>query len=111
MTPKEIAQTILAQLGGQRFIAMTGVSKLAYKDSTLYMRLPRNASAANRLSITLDPTDTYTMRFFYQSGGTLNKKTLAPTPIKEKDVEVINDVYCDQLAEIFEHVTGMYTSL
>ena len=60
-----IAGTILEQLGGNKFIAMTGASHFVSDGNTLRMTLPKNGSKANRLYITLDEgTDTYTMHFF-----------------------------------------------
>ena len=60
-----IASIILEQLGGNKFIAMTGASHFVSDGNTLRMTLPKNGSKANRLYITLDEgTDTYTMRFF-----------------------------------------------
>ena len=58
-----IAATILAQLGNAKFIAMTGAKNFMGFGNGLSMQLPRNASKANRLKITLDATDTYTVEF------------------------------------------------
>ena len=73
----KVANTILEQLGGQKFLAMTGANHLVADGNTLRMTLPKNASKANRLYITLDATDTYTMHFFKYTAGHLNKKTFA----------------------------------
>ena len=48
------AQFILRQLGGSRFIAKTGAKIFAYNGNTLGMTLPKNASKANRLYITVN---------------------------------------------------------
>lgn len=106
-----VARTIIEQLGGHKFIAMTGVKDLLSDGNTLRMRLPRNASKANRLWVTLDADDTYTMRFFKFTAGRLNKKTFAWSDDKTVEVVEYNGVYCDQLQSIFTEVTGMYTSL
>ena len=89
-----IANTILEQLG-----------------STLRMTLPKNRSKANRLYITLDATDTYTMHFFKFTAGRLNKTTFAWTPDKQEDIKIISGVYADMLQEIFTATTGMATHL
>ena len=59
-----VANTILEQLGGNKFIAMTGAKNFLSDGNTLRMTLPKNRSKANRLYVTLDTTDTYPMYFF-----------------------------------------------
>ena len=107
----KIADIILEQLGGNKFLAMTGANHLVSDGNTLRMNLPKNASKANRLWITLDADDTYTMNFFKFTAGRLNKKTFAWTEDKKVDVKEIKGVYCDMLQDIFTSVTGMYTHL
>lgn len=107
----KIADIILEQLGGNKFLAMTGANHLLADGNTLRMNLPKNASKANRLWITLDEDDTYTMNFFKFTAGRLNTKTLTFTEDKKVDVKEINGVYCDMLQDIFTSVTGMYTHL
>ena len=106
-----IANTILEQLGGQKFIAMTGANHFVADGNTLRMALPKNASKANRLYITLDATDTYTMHFFKYTAGRLNMKTFAWTEDKTVEVKTISGVFWDSLQAIFTEVTGMYTHL
>ena len=94
-----VAKTILDQLGGNKFIAMTGSKNFIGGDDFLSMRLARNKSGANYLRITLSSMDDYTVEFFkmtkfdlisvYSSGG----------------------VYCDQLQNLFTSVTGLDTRL
>ena len=107
----KVAETILQQLGGNRFVAMTGAKNFVADGNTLRMSLPRNASKANRLYITLDASDTYTMRFFHYSPARLNRKTYTWSDDKVKEIKTLHDVYCDQLQEVFIAVTGMYTHL
>lgn len=107
----KIAETILEQLGGNKFIAMTGAGNFVSDGNTLRMTLPKNRSKANRLYITLDGTDTYTMDFFKYSAGHLNKKSFAWVPDKLEDVKTVSDVYADMLQDIFTAVTGMCTHL
>lgn len=110
-----IASIILEQLGGNKFIAMTGASHFVSDGNTLRMQIPRNKSKANRLWITLDFDDTYTMRFFrYRAPGTrIDYKRMTVHDIKEinEDVYTVSGIYCDQLQEIFTKQTGMYTHL
>ena len=96
----EVPFTILEQLGGKRFIVRTGSSNLIPEANSLTMNLVKNKSGASKLSITLDPTDTYTMRFFKN-----------PAQEQGNEIEIYHGVYCDQLQQIFEEVTGLDLSL
>lgn len=106
-----IATTILEQLGGGRFLAMTGCHHLVDDGRTLRMSIPRNFSKANRLYITLDWDDTYTMRFFYYRSGWISTKTGKEVEPKTVEIKTVKGVYFDMLEEIFTSVTGMYTRL
>lgn len=106
-----VANTILEQLGGNKFLAMTGANHLLSDGNTLRMNLPKNASKANRLWITLEADDTYTMKFFQFTAGRLNKKTYSWTKDKTVDIKEFNGVYSDMLQDIFTSITGMYTHL
>ena len=108
-----VADTILQQLGGQRFIAMTGSNHFVSDKNTLRMHLAKNMSKANRLDITLEFDDTYTMRFYKYTPSRLvtNHKTQTCKFSEEKVAEIakFTGVYFDSLQEIFTQVTGMYT--
>lgn len=104
-----VADIILNQLGGGRFAAMTGSSHFVSDGNTLRMSLAKNSSKANRLYITLDPDDTYTMRFFRYSAPRFNSKTISFTDEKITEIKEIKGVYCDMLQGIFTQVTGLYT--
>lgn len=106
-----IPKTILEQLGGQHFIAATGSKNFVGDNNTLRMTLTKNASKANRLYITLDPDDTYTMRFFKYTAPRLSTKTYTFTPEKVQEIKTISGVYCDMLRDIFEQTTELYTSI
>jgi hypothetical protein len=106
-----VADIILEQLGGNKFVVMTGASHFISDGNVLKMTLPRNASNANRLDITLDWDDTYTMRFYKYSPRRLNTKTFEFSQEKIKEVKTIQGVYCDMLQEIFTDVTHLYTRL
>ena len=101
---KEIAQTILQQMGGRHFVAMTGVRNLVYGENQwgpyLQMRLSKNKNRYTHLIVQYyEATDIYGMDFMQ-----VNKDGI------RKSVEIPN-VYCDDLAELFEEHTGLYTSL
>lgn len=95
----QIANTTLAQLGGRRFMVMTGASNPSGSAEGLSLKLPRNASKAQYLVIKLEADDTYTMRFIR---------------IRKFEAETVKEcagVYCDNLRNIFADVTGLATSL
>ncbi len=98
---QSVAKTILAQLGGNRFIAMTGASSFSSGPNVLTFRLPARM-AKNKVSavrITLDPSDTYTVEFLKM--------------VKYECVTVSKheNIYFDMLQELFTRETGLYTSL
>ncbi len=101
MTNKQVAVTILQQLGGNRFIAMTGAHSFMSEANSAFFKIPRTKKI-KAVKITLNANDTYTMRFIGQKN--------APS-FEVFDVAVVNNVYCDQLQEIFTEHTGLYTSL
>jgi hypothetical protein len=97
-----IASTILAQLGGNRFLAMTGAKDLASTENALIMRLPRGAlGGINSVVVRLDASDTYTVMF--------NKRTQMGAAIR--CIASHSGVYADQLRALFTAETGLYTSL
>ena len=95
----KVAQTILTQLGGNRFIAMTGSKQFIAGENFLRMRLSRNKSGANMLKINLNSLDTYDLEF------------IKVTKNDFKIVKTIHGVYNDMLQEIFTSETGLYTKL
>lgn len=62
-----IATTILQQLGGNRFIAMTGASNIGCLNDKLSMKLPKNNNGANYMTIELTPLDVYHLKFLKSS--------------------------------------------
>ena len=109
----QIATTILDQLGGNRFMYMTGAKNLLATGNGLRFKIGRNASKANTVEITLNSLDLYDIRFFKYIPAKLvtNHKTYTAEwkPEKNETVKEFNDIYFDQLQELFTEVTGMYT--
>lgn len=96
-----IAQTILDQLGGNRFIAMTGAKNLVAGSNMLQFDIGRGAiNKANKVRVTLQSSDTYMVEFFYLRG--VNCRTIG---------SAINGVYADQLQNVFTKETGLDTHL
>jgi len=99
-----IAQTILQQIGGRRFTAMTGSRDFIDMGNGLRMSLARNKTSANRLDIIYDAgADLYNMRFYRR---TFSKKTFES---RTKDIAIHEGIYFDMLEEMFTMVTGLYT--
>ena len=101
---KEVASTILQQLGGNKFIVMTGAKDLVFSSGrkncgALEFRIGRNSSKANKICIELRPDDTYDMTFFRYAKMEL------------KELKKHEGIYFDQLQELFTEFTGMYTRL
>ena len=93
---KQVAKIILQQIGGRRFVAMTGSHDFINLGNGLRMSLSRNKTSANRLEIIYDEgADLYDLRFYRQS---INHKTFE---VKTKDIKTIDGVYCDMLEDIF----------
>ncbi len=100
----QVAKIILQQIGGSRFLTMTGSRNLINLGNGLRMSLSRNKTSANRLEIIYDEgADLYNLRFYRQS---VSKKTFE---VKTKDIKTYEGIYCDMLEEIFTDVTGLYT--
>lgn len=96
----DVAGTILAQLGGGRFLAMTGAHNLTKDDRTLNMKLPRGASnGINFVTITLEPNDTYTFTCYKVRG------------LNMREVYKLDMVYADNLQAAFVSATGLRVSL
>ena len=84
-----IAKTILEQIGGRRFAAMTGSKDFTDMGNGLRMSLARNKTSANRLDIIYDGgADLYNMRFYRK---TFSKKTFES---RTKDIETHEGIYC-----------------
>ena len=113
MNNKEIAITILQQLGGNRFVAFTGAKDFCTIDNGLRFKIGRNASKANRIEIKLNGLDLYDMTFikYRPSSIKVDHKKGEVKTIEEKveTVREYNDIYCDQLQELFTETTGLYT--
>jgi len=61
---KQIAKTILQQLGGNKFIAMTGAKNLGFTDKGLQMQIGRNSKGVTHVIIELDRgKDLYNIEF------------------------------------------------
>ncbi|MCB5201690.1 hypothetical protein LH464_04255 [Neorhizobium sp. T786] len=98
-----VAETILAQLGGNKFRAMTGAKSFVGGSDLLQFDLPRGfaANKATKVRITLDVSDTYTMAFYQWNAKKLDMKQLSEIP----------GVYADDIRRIFTSETGLDCTL
>ena len=110
-----IAEQILIQLGGRKFVACTGCSNFhsSGDQDFIVMNIPRNGSKANRCEIRYNhDTDTYNMRFYRHRNASYNynryiKTGNGWTDAKDTELKTYEGVYCDMLREIFSDYTGM----
>ena len=106
---QDIAQTILKQLGGNKFIVMTGSYNFLNTGKGLSMHLRKNKIGAQYLQIVLGDNDLYTMTF------SKTKKVMDPRyGIKVDSLVILKEtknVYADMLQDIFTSTTGLRTSL
>ena len=92
-----VASTILRQLGGNRFIAMTGAT--CYADGNTLVAKFKGSRAANIMYVTLNGLDLYDVKIAKYKG------------LEVKVVKEATDVYDDMLVDIFESATGLNTTL
>ena len=97
----QIAATILQQLGGRLFIMMTGAKNLLDSGRGLQFKVGENAKGITHVRIDLDPSDTYSLKFYRITKRGLNVEIKA-------EMEMI---YADQLKDFFEQETGLYVTM
>jgi hypothetical protein len=92
----QIAETILEQLGGQKMFRMIGVKRIGIGTHSVVLHFTARAlEGINKINVTLDPSDTYTVQFF--------RSTVKGDDLKYE----INDIYNDQLIPLIENKTGL----
>jgi hypothetical protein len=98
---QEIAKTILRQLGGQRFIVMTGAKNFTSSANGLTFKVAGKYQdkRVTHIQILLEATDTYEVKALHCSKA--NVKVQGSH----------NMVYADQLQSIFTELTGLDTHL
>lgn len=95
-----VANTILQQLGGNRFLAMTGAKNLLGSENGLSMKVGSNDRKVTHVRVNLTPADTYRVEF-------MNIRGVQPW----KTLHVAEDVYAEDLQRIFTEYTGLDTRL
>lgn len=97
MENKTITTTILNQLGGKKFIAMTGA--VCFSDGNTLITKFKGSKKANIMYITLNTNDLYDVKICKFKG-------LELSPVAET-----TNAYGDMLQSIFTKETGLQTSL
>lgn len=93
----EVANTIKEQLG-HKALYMMGASQLVGDTNSLQFAI-KGSRKCNKVRIVLECSDTYTISFWKIGRG------------KCVQVAEVADVYFDQMHEVIESNTGLYTSL
>ena len=97
-----VAETILAQLGGRKAAFMIGMKFATTREDGVGVRFAARAkNGANHVEITLDPSDTYTVKLYSIRGRVPRPKMLSEH----------TDVYADSLRSLFTGETGLYLNL
>lgn len=106
-----IASSIMQQLGGSKFKAMTGCKDVYAIDNGLQFKLPSRFAkkSINCVQIKLNGNDLYDVSFIAITNRK-DPKFGVRMPFA-KDVSKFEDIYCDQLQEIFTRETGLDTHL
>jgi len=90
-----VARTIIEQLGGNRFKAMTGAHTFVDSGNGVSFQIGKNPKGVTHVKITLDKTDTYRVEFYI--GSTIST--------------IITRCYANMLSSVFKHSTGLDTHL
>lgn len=98
-----IANEILAQLGGNRFAAMTGAKNFIAHADGLSFKLPARFArdGINHVRVTLTDSDLYDVTF-----SKFNARKLELSEVAKRD-----GLYNDNLQAIFTEVTGLDTRI
>jgi hypothetical protein len=95
MTDMTVARSILDQLGGERFVAMTGARDFVGGADSLTFKIGVNPKRVSQVRVTLTPADLYSVTFF----------RIGKAP------HIESDVYSNMLEAVFSERTGLYTQL
>ena len=93
----QVAETILAQMGGRRvFGTMLNVKQMVYGDNELTVRFTnRKRSRGNMVRVKLNGLDLYDVTFYNVA------------KYEAKEVKAHTNLYSHSLREVFENQTGL----
>jgi hypothetical protein len=95
MTDLTMAKAILAQLGGERLVMMTGATGFIGSADSLTFKLGSNPKHVTHVRVTLTPDGLYDMTFFRTGKGP----------------QSYDGVHREMLQEVFGANTGLYMTL
>ena len=95
VTDMTVARSILDQLGGARFVAMTGARDFVGSADSLTFKIGVNPKRVSQVRVTLTSADLYSVTFF----------RIGKAP------QIESDVYSNMLEAVFSERTGLYTQL
>ena len=96
---KPVAREILNQLGNNNFIAITGAKNFVNDATSLSFKIGRNSAGITHVVITLNPKDLYDLEFLKIN-------------IRQKIVKAMRfDIFAEDLQNVFNNATGLYTHL
>ena len=95
---KQQAAELIKQLGGSRFIAMTGAKDFVVGPKGVTFKIGKNSKSISHVRIDLE-SDLYNVEFLLVRGTNIRVKSY------------FKHVYFDQLRDLFEKETGLRTSL
>lgn len=100
-----VAKEIYNQLGGMRFLVMTGAKNLVGGDRFLSFKVPGNMTkkGINVIKVTLDSDDTYTVEF--------KRLRSRGASIGLIEIDRISGVYNENLISVISSVTGLALSI
>lgn len=97
-----VADTILQQFGGNRFVAMTGAKQMVSLEDGIQFKLGRGAARRiNKVRVTLGSDDLYKLEFF----------RIDVREGKVFHIAVCERVHAESLRSCFTNITGMDCSL
>jgi hypothetical protein len=97
-----VAKTILEQMGGSRFVAMTGAKYLVGDQHSLRWKLARPVSKVTHVCVVLQPDDTYRMIMWQVGkGGDWSMRV----------IETFEHLHASDLQTTFTAFTGLETHL
>lgn len=108
-TNLEVPNIIRQQIGNRAFVMM-GAKNLCGDETSLTFDV-RGSKLANHVKVTLDPSDTYTVKVMKIRGNKLEAILAGAPGVIVKVTGERDMVYADMLKPVLETLTGLYLSL
>ena len=94
------AATVVEQLGGNKFLAMTGAKDFVVSETALQFKLGRKSNGGNKVRIALRADDSYAVEFWHVKGTNIFQVG-----------ETVEGVQVADLRSVFTSLTGMDVAL